>query len=283
MSAALTPWRKPRAVHDPGKILLDVALAVALGRGCLADIGMLRAEPDVRPGGLRAHSLPCHRQTRRIRPESPRGDAGRTFPSTGRVWELAGASIPATDGQVIVDMGGVLPLAHSEKQDTTAPRKKTFGHRPLVAFADHGQAGSGEPVAALLRPGNAGSNTAADHIETARLALAQLSRLCGWGGRHWSAPTPAAASTPDGQWLSYSVGMTITDGIHQAVLKIPKKAWTPALIRRRHRATRRLGRGNHRYARPGHLAQGDEAGRPGGATSPPEEPHPTRTASPSAN
>jgi len=47
ISAALTPWRKPRAVHDPGKILLDVALAVALGGDCLADIGMLRAEPDV--------------------------------------------------------------------------------------------------------------------------------------------------------------------------------------------------------------------------------------------
>ncbi|MFE5827737.1 transposase, partial [Streptomyces erythrochromogenes] len=30
-SAELAPWRKPRAVHDPGKVLLDVALAVALG------------------------------------------------------------------------------------------------------------------------------------------------------------------------------------------------------------------------------------------------------------
>ena len=47
MSAALTPWRKARAVHDPGKILLDVALAVALGGDCLADVGMLRAEPAV--------------------------------------------------------------------------------------------------------------------------------------------------------------------------------------------------------------------------------------------
>lgn len=33
---------------------------------------------------------------------------------------------------------------------------------------------SGGPVAALLRPGSAGSNTASDHIETAQLALAQL-------------------------------------------------------------------------------------------------------------
>src|SRR3954454_21363551 len=44
MSAALAPWRRPRTVHDPGKILLDLALAAALGGDCLADIGMLRAE-----------------------------------------------------------------------------------------------------------------------------------------------------------------------------------------------------------------------------------------------
>ncbi|KPI06137.1 hypothetical protein OK006_6566 [Actinobacteria bacterium OK006] len=67
--------------------------------------------------------------------------------------ELAGESSPAAGGQVIVDIDGVLVLAHSEKQDATATWKKTFGHHPLVAFVDHGQAGSGEPVAALLRPG----------------------------------------------------------------------------------------------------------------------------------
>lgn len=47
ISVAPTPWRRPRAVHDPGKVLLGVALAVALGADCLADIGMLRAEPAV--------------------------------------------------------------------------------------------------------------------------------------------------------------------------------------------------------------------------------------------
>ncbi|MER6633236.1 hypothetical protein ABT301_34305 [Streptomyces sp. NPDC000987] len=44
-----------------------------------------------------------------------------------------------------------------EGGDATVTWKKTFGHHSLVAFVDHGQAGSGEPVAALLRPGNAGS------------------------------------------------------------------------------------------------------------------------------
>lgn len=38
MSAVPTPWRKARAVHDPGKILLDVALAVAPGGDCLAEV-----------------------------------------------------------------------------------------------------------------------------------------------------------------------------------------------------------------------------------------------------
>jgi len=47
ISAALTPWRKARAVHDPGRILLDVALAVVLGGDCLADVAMLRAESAV--------------------------------------------------------------------------------------------------------------------------------------------------------------------------------------------------------------------------------------------
>ena len=47
LSTALAPWRKPRAVHDPGKIILDLALALALGGDCLADVAMLRAEPGV--------------------------------------------------------------------------------------------------------------------------------------------------------------------------------------------------------------------------------------------
>jgi hypothetical protein len=47
ISAALAPWRKPRAIHDPGKTLVDLALAVALGGDCLADIALLRSEPAV--------------------------------------------------------------------------------------------------------------------------------------------------------------------------------------------------------------------------------------------
>ncbi|WP_406405248.1 IS1380 family transposase [Streptomyces sp. NBC_01643] len=236
ISMALAPWRKPRTVHDPGKVLLDVALGVALGGDCLADVAMLRTEPDV--FGPVASDPTVSRLIDALAAAGPRAlTAIRSARAEVRsqVWELAGVRSPAADGSVIVDIDGVLVLAHSEKQDATATWKKTFGHHPLIAFVDHGQAGSGEPVAALLRPGNAGSNTASDHIETAQLALAQLPMHLR-RGRKTLIRTDSADGTHAfldwlsrrGRWLSYSVGMTITDAIHQAVLKIPKKAWTPA-------------------------------------------------------
>ena len=47
LSAALSPWRMPNAVHDPAKVLLDLAVTLAVGGDCLADIAVLRAEPGL--------------------------------------------------------------------------------------------------------------------------------------------------------------------------------------------------------------------------------------------
>nr|MDQ3825000.1 transposase [Actinomycetota bacterium] len=47
LSARCRPWRRPLAVHDPGKVVLDLALMLALGGDCLADIALLRAEPGL--------------------------------------------------------------------------------------------------------------------------------------------------------------------------------------------------------------------------------------------
>ncbi len=47
LSQALGRWRKPLARHDPGKIVTDLALALAVGGDCLADVAVLRAEPAV--------------------------------------------------------------------------------------------------------------------------------------------------------------------------------------------------------------------------------------------
>ncbi|PSK54232.1 hypothetical protein B0E38_03800 [Streptomyces sp. 111WW2] len=237
ISAALAPWRRPRAVHDPGKILLDVALAVALGGDCLADVGTLRAEPGV--FGPVASDPTVSRLVDALAAAGPKAlSAIRTARAGVRehVWKLAGTAAPDAAGQVIVDLDGVLVLAHSEKQDATATWKKTFGHHPLMAFVDHGSLGSGEPVAGLLRPGNAGSNTAADHITTAQLALAQLPKKYR-RGRRTLIRTDSGGGTHEfvawlaqrGRWLSYSVGMTITEQVHQAALKIPPAAWAAAI------------------------------------------------------
>jgi hypothetical protein len=58
LSAAPSGWRKPTAIHDPGEVVLDLALTSALGGDCLADVALLRRARPVRPGGLRRHGCP---------------------------------------------------------------------------------------------------------------------------------------------------------------------------------------------------------------------------------
>ncbi|MFI7021079.1 IS1380 family transposase [Streptomyces sp. NPDC050164] len=237
ISAALTPWQRPRAVHDPGKILLDVALAVALGGDCLADVGMLRAEPAV--FGPVASDPTVSRLIDTLASSGDRALQAIRFAraeARRHVWQLAGREAPDADGTVTVDLDGVLVIAHSDKEDAAPTWKRTWGHHPLMGFVDHGPGGTGEPVAALLRPGNAGSNTATDHITATHLALAQLPREYR-RGRQTLIRTDSAGGTHDfvtwlarrGRWLSYSVGMVITGTIHQHVLKVPASAWTPAV------------------------------------------------------
>ncbi|MEU0681295.1 IS1380 family transposase [Streptomyces albogriseolus] len=237
ISAALTPWRKPRAVHDPGKILLDVALAVALGGDCLADVAMLRAEPAV--FGPVASDPTVSRLIDTLAASGDRAlQAIRAARAEARerVWRLADREAPDADGTVTVDLDGVLVIAHSDKEDAAPTWKRTWGHHPLMGFVDHGPGGTGEPVAALLRPGNAGSNTATDHITATQLALAQLPKRYR-RGRQTLIRTDSAGGTHDfvswlakrGRWLSYSVGMTVTEAIHEHVLKVPAPAWTAAI------------------------------------------------------
>src|SRR3954462_9049204 len=114
ISAALAPWRKPRAVHDPGKILLDVAMAVALGGACLADVAMLRCEPAI--FGPVASDPTVSRLIDTLAASGEKAlQAVRSARSEvrSRVWSLAGKHAPNADGQVTIDLDGVLVIAHS--------------------------------------------------------------------------------------------------------------------------------------------------------------------------
>ncbi|EFE72346.1 transposase [Streptomyces viridosporus ATCC 14672] len=134
--------------------------------------------------------------------------------------ELADGRAPDAGGQVTVDLDGVLVVAHSDKQDAAPAWKKTYKHHPLLAFVDHGPGGTGEPVAAFLRPGNSGSNTAADHISAARLALAQLPNRYRRGRR-------TSVGTPDADPLRFRRR-------HPRVRRLARSAGTVAVLLGRH-------------------------------------------------
>jgi Transposase DDE domain group 1 len=235
LAGGLARWRAPRAVHDPGKILTDLAMAVALGGDCLADIAVLRTAPDL--AGPVASDPVVSRLISTLAAGGPRAlraiRAARAA-ARERAWALAGDRAPGADGSLIpVDIDATIVLAYSEKEQAAPTWKKTFGFHPLAAFADHGAGAGGEPLAIMLRAGNAGSNTAAEHIEVTRLALAQLPcpvrrrvliRTDSGGGTH---DFLAWLASP-GRRLHYSVGMTITEEIQQAILQIPHRVWEPA-------------------------------------------------------
>jgi hypothetical protein len=235
LSGGLARWRAPRAVHDPGKILTDLVMMLALGGDCLADVAVLRAQPEL--AGPVASDPVISRLVAALAAEGPRAlRAIRKARAAARerAWALAGDRAPGAGGSLIpVDIDATIVLAHSEKEKAAPTWKKTFGFHPLAAFADHGAGAGGEALAILLRPGNAGSNTAAEHIEVTKLALAQLPRKLrrrvlirtdSGGGTH---EFLAWLASP-GRALRYSAGMTITEDIQDAILALPERVWEPA-------------------------------------------------------
>ena len=91
---------------------------------------------------------------------------------------MAGTDGGARPGEVLLDLAVTLVVGGDCLADIAVLRAEPFGHYPLWAFVDHrgtgDTAGTGEPLAVLLRPGNAGSNTAVDHITVIPYALRQL-------------------------------------------------------------------------------------------------------------
>jgi hypothetical protein len=235
LSAGLERWRAPRAIHDPGKMVADLAVALALGGDCLADVAVLRAQPQL--FGPVASDPVISRLVSQLAGDAPQAlkaiRAARAA-ARERAWGLAGPAAPGAGGGLIpVDIDATIVIAHSEKEQAAPTWKKTFGFHPLAAFADHGPDGGGEPLAIMLRPGNAGSNTAAEHIQVTRLALAQLPRQL---RRQVLIRADSGGGTQEflgwlakpGRRLAYSAGFAITEDTAAAILAVPKKAWAPA-------------------------------------------------------
>ncbi len=240
----LGPWTKPLAEHHAAKVLLDLAMTLAVGGEVASDTDLLRCEPgvfgDVASAPTISRMLTVLAQDASAVIEAI-SQARRT--ARERAWALAGGHSPAAGASVkkplVIDLDATLITAHSEKEQAAPTFKRGFGYHPLCAFLDHGQTGTGEPLAIQLRPGNAGSNTAADHITVTREALAQLpAALLGRGGRGSKKiliRTDGAGGTKDFlQWvttrrLAYSVGFTLPASTPDLLKRIDEAAaWTPA-------------------------------------------------------
>jgi hypothetical protein len=97
LGEGLARWRAPRAVHDPGKIIADLAVTLALGGDCLADIAVLRNQPE-----LAVTSDPVvSRLISALAADAPRAlRAIREARAAARehAWGLAGDRAPGADG-----------------------------------------------------------------------------------------------------------------------------------------------------------------------------------------
>ena len=142
-----------------------------------------------------------------------------------RFWERHGAPERLT-----IDIDATLITAHSEKENAAGNYKHGYGFHPLHAYADETR----EALGAMLRPGNAGANTAADHKLVIDLALAQipaeqvenieiLIRADSAGATHETADHCHEAN------LRFSVGYELTETVRAAILETPDNAWIAAL------------------------------------------------------
>ena len=216
------------------------------GSDAACDIAVLRAQPGV--FGPVASDPTVSRLIGRLAADADDALAAISAARAGareRVWHHAGA--PVQNGQVVIDLDATLITAHSEKQDATRTWKKGFGFHPLLGFVDHGDCSGGEPVCELLRPGKAGSNTAADHVVVLDAALAQLpaaQRARDETGQvAVLVRTDAAGATKEfaahlaEQGVEFSVGASFAHlDVATALAHLPEQAWTPAYQARKPRA-----------------------------------------------
>src|SRR4051795_8319256 len=165
LSGALAGVRERRGRHDPGRVIRDLAVMLADGGDCLSD---LRAVRDQEPlFGPVASDATASRLIDALAGDDGLIDAVRVARSRARANAWAAGVAPE---RVVIDIDATLISAHSEKEGAAGTYKRGFGFHPLVAWLDDTR----EALAGILRPGNAGANTASDHIELVRLALEQL-------------------------------------------------------------------------------------------------------------
>jgi hypothetical protein len=230
LSAAMAATRQRRSAHDPGRVLVDLAVMVADGGKSLSDLKVLRDQPEL--FGTVASDPTAWRVLDSI------DDHVLTAINSGRAaaravaWK-AGAR-PPTDF-IVLDFDATLVTSHSEKEQAAPNYKHGFGFHPLLCFVD----ATNDALAGVLRPGNAGSNTAADHVAVLDAALAQLpvkTKKTDPGDGEWMLARADSAGATHGfvdalreRGVEFSIGFPMDEAVRAAVLALPARAWREAI------------------------------------------------------
>ncbi|GAB3973396.1 IS1380 family transposase [Plantactinospora veratri] len=227
------------AGRDRGRVLTDLAVMIADGGEAIADIDVLRDQDEV--FGRVASPATCWRALDEIDDVRLRRLAHARAKVRARVWSLfdrvpparaAGRDIGA--GVVVLDVDATLLLAHSEKEGADKTYKRTFGFHPLLVTCDN----TGETLTIRLRPGNAGANTAADHLDVLADAFTQvpaahrrhlLVRADSAGATHTVLDWLATQDATRGRTVEYSIGWSIGEAERAAIAGVPTSGWSPAL------------------------------------------------------
>lgn len=236
LNGALVGTYRGVPIHAPGRVLSDLAAAVADGADAITGIAVLGDRQGV--FGPVASMPTAWRVLDRV--DADHLGAVRAARAVARERAWAAGAGPDLAGELAIDFDATITIAHSEKENAAATWKKTFGFHPLLAFLDRPEIAGGEALAGLLRKGNAGSNTAADHIEVLDMALAALPEHARPRPGQDDGPRVLARSDSAGathafaaacraKGVGFSFGFPVDWRIKDIVDVIPEQCWHPAI------------------------------------------------------
>jgi hypothetical protein len=233
MSGAMEDCGISWHTHDPGVVLTHLAIAIADGADCLADIAALKEQEDL--FGPVASVATAWRAVHATAVFELRAIPLAVAQARAHVW----AAEPPV-GPMIWDFDSTLLNVHSEKEDAAATYKRGFGFNPLAVWCDNTK----EPLGAMLRPGNAAPGNTDDHLELLEQVVRAVPPEYALGHEEDDDPAlvvhpilvradSAGASHRFVQSLSianfeYSIGFSIRGSVRDALLLAQEEDWMRA-------------------------------------------------------
>jgi len=224
LSAALAPTVRRARRHDPGEVLVDLAITLADGGECVSDLKVLRNQPGL--FGEVASQPTAWRVLDSIDENLLAEIQSARAASRARAWAAGLAPTKLT-----FDFDASLIDVHTEKEKAAPTYKRGLGFHPLMVYLDE----TSEALASKLRPGSDGANTAADHIDLLDAAVAQLPVATKADDPENGMDVLVRADTAGAthgfvnaivaKRFEFSIGFDITEAVRLAILDVPEAAW----------------------------------------------------------